>query len=59
MNSRKWLMCPNCKRKTRIQICEDTLIRNFPLFCPKCKQETMIDVVQENIIITREPIVKT
>ncbi|MBO0454529.1 cysteine-rich KTR domain-containing protein [Candidatus Enterococcus murrayae] len=59
MNSREWLLCPNCKKKTRVQICENTLLKNFPLYCPKCKQETMIDVIQKSIILTREPIVKT
>ncbi|MGM0338853.1 cysteine-rich KTR domain-containing protein [Enterococcus sp. AZ007] len=59
MKSREWLLCPNCKKKTRVQICENTLLKNFPLYCPKCKQETMIDVIQKSIILTREPIVKT
>ena len=33
----EWVHCPFCHSKTRIQIREDTVLVNFPLFCPKCK----------------------
>ncbi|HIW86367.1 MAG TPA: cysteine-rich KTR domain-containing protein [Candidatus Eubacterium faecipullorum] len=36
----EWLLCPICKSKTRLQLREDTELKNFPLYCPKCKQET-------------------
>ncbi|WP_249030575.1 cysteine-rich KTR domain-containing protein [Tannockella kyphosi] len=39
-----------CQNKTRIQLREDTELKNFPLFCPKCKQETLIDVLKYKII---------
>lgn len=40
----EWLLCPICKSKTRLQIREDTEMKNFPLYCPKCKRETIINV---------------
>lgn len=43
-NVRKWLICPRCGSKTRIQICQNTKLINFPLFCPKCKLEEMVSV---------------
>ena len=46
----EWIRCPVCGNKTRLQIREDTELKNFPLYCPKCKQETLIDV--KNLIVT-------
>lgn len=44
MNITEWIRCPVCGNKTRLQIQEDTELKNFPLYCPKCKQESLIDV---------------
>jgi ribosomal protein L44E len=46
----RFILCPQCKAKTRVKITQDTVLKNFPLFCPKCKQENVINV--ENYIIT-------
>lgn len=46
MEQKKWICCPVCASKSRLQIREDTELKNFPLFCPKCKQETLINVKQ-------------
>ena len=42
MKQTEWILCPICKNKTRVQIREDTELKNFPLYCPKCKQESLI-----------------
>lgn len=42
MTKSEWLRCPVCSNKTRVQIREDTELKNFPLYCPKCKQESLI-----------------
>ena len=55
----EWILCPVCKNKTRVQIREDTELKNFPLYCPKCKQETLISVRQQNISVIKEPDAKT
>ena len=39
----KWILCPICGNKTRLQIRADTQLKNYPLYCPKCKQERLID----------------
>ena len=39
----KWILCPICGNKTRLQIRADTQLKNYPLYCPKCKQESLID----------------
>ena len=44
MSKIEWVLCPVCGNKTRIKICPDTVLENFPLFCPKCRQETLISV---------------
>ena len=54
-----WLLCPVCKRKTRIRLREDTVLENFPLYCPKCRQETLINVNQLNISVIKEPDAQT
>ena len=54
-----WLLCPICKRKTRIKLREDTELKHFPLYCPKCKQETLINVIQLNMSVIQEPDAQT
>ena len=55
MKQRKWLLCPICQNKTRIQLRADTELKYFPLFCPKCRHESLIHVKKFNITIIREP----
>ena len=43
IEERKWVFCPCCGVKTRLQLVRQTELRSFPLFCPKCRKETMID----------------
>ena len=43
MEKTEWIRCPVCGNKTRLQIREDTELKNFPLYCPKCKQESLIE----------------
>ncbi|MCJ7845956.1 cysteine-rich KTR domain-containing protein [Blautia sp. NSJ-175] len=51
----KWVRCPACGNKTRLQIREDTELKNFPLYCPKCRQESLIDVKDLQVtVIKRE-----
>lgn len=54
MKTIQWLLCPVCKSKTRLQIREDTELKNFPLYCPKCKQETLIDVKGLIVAVQKE-----
>ena len=55
----KWILCPVCKNKTRLQIREDTELKNFPLYCPKCRQETLIEVKNLQITVITEPDAQT
>ena len=58
-NKAEWVRCPVCGNKTRIQIREDTELKNFPLYCPKCKQETLISVKNMRISVIKEPDAQT
>lgn len=40
---RRWVLCPACGSKTRVQLLSETELKSFPLFCPKCKREFVID----------------
>lgn len=54
MESNKWIYCPICENKTRIQVRKETELKSFPLFCPKCKKETLIDVKDQKVsVITK------
>ena len=55
MKKTEWLLCPNCNNKTRIKICDNTVLENFPLYCPKCKREIIISVKQFNTTVITEP----
>lgn len=50
----EWILCPVCGSKTRLQIREDTELKNFPLYCPKCKQEVLIDAKELQITVIKE-----
>lgn len=50
----EWLLCPICKSKTRLQLREDTELKNFPLYCPKCKQETLINAKDLQITVIQK-----
>lgn len=54
MKETKWIYCPVCGNKTRLQIREDTELKNFPLYCPKCKQENVIDVKGLEITVIKK-----
>ena len=51
----EWIICPECKSKTRVRIREDTELVRFPLFCPRCKRESLVNVKKLKISIIREP----
>lgn len=55
MDKTEWVRCPVCRNKTRLQIRQDTELKNFPLYCPKCKQETLIKVKKFQITAITEP----
>lgn len=55
MDKTEWVRCPVCGNKTRLQIRQDTELKNFPLYCPKCKQETLIKVKKYQITAITEP----
>ena len=59
MQETEWILCPACGNKTRTQIREDTILKNFPLFCPKCKQGQLINAIQLHISVITEPDAKT
>lgn len=46
---KRWVRCPLCGAKTRLQLLRETELKAFPLFCPKCKDESIIDA--KNFII--------
>lgn len=35
MSETKWIRCPICENKTRLQIREDTELKNFPPLLPE------------------------
>ena len=56
---KKWILCPLCNNKTRLQIREDTELIHIPLYCPKCKQESLINLKQQKLSVIKEPDAKT
>ncbi|MCI7099723.1 MAG: cysteine-rich KTR domain-containing protein [Lachnospiraceae bacterium] len=50
-DTRKWVFCPMCGGKTRLQLLETTELKDFPLFCPKCKQEMLIRAVNYKVVL--------
>ena len=56
---RKVYTMPRLRQQTRVQIREDTELKNFPLFCPKCHKQTLINAKQLNITKAEVPDAKT
>lgn len=50
---KRWLLCPCCGGKTRLQIFRETELKDFPLFCSKCRRESIVSV-KNFILKTRE-----
>ncbi|MCH5339747.1 MAG: cysteine-rich KTR domain-containing protein [Acetatifactor sp.] len=50
----EWIRCPICGGKTRFQIRNDTILKNFPLYCPKCKQEALINSKLLKVSVIKE-----
>lgn len=59
MVSSEWIRCPVCGNKTRLQIREDTELKNFPLYCPKCRQESLIDAKDLQVTVIKGIEMKT
>ena len=55
MDKTEWIICPVCKRKTRMKIRAKTVLKYFPLFCPKCKQESLINIKELHMTVIKEP----
>jgi Zn finger protein HypA/HybF involved in hydrogenase expression len=55
MEKTECIRCPVCGNKTRLQIREDTELKNFPLYCPKCKQENLIEAKDLQIAVVKRP----
>ena len=55
----EFIRCTICRNKTRVQIREDTELKNFTLFCPKCRQVTLINIRQFKITVIKEPDAQT
>ena len=51
---KRWVLCPWCGAKTRLQILRETELVTFPLFCPKCRHESIINA-KNFIIETKQP----
>ena len=57
---KRWVLCPRCGAKTRVQLLRETELRLFPLFCPKCRQESIINAQNCHVIKIRvQPDAKT
>lgn len=55
---RRWVLCPRCGAKTRLQLLQETELKDFPLFCPKCRRETRINA-KNFVIEAHQPDAKT
>lgn len=58
-NRTEWIRCPVCGNKTRLQIREDTELKNFPLYCPKCKQGNLIEAKDLRVTVVKRLEVET
>ena len=43
IEEKRWVLCPICGAKTRLQLLPETELKSFPLFCPKCRRESIVE----------------
>ena len=55
---RRWVLCPRCGAKTRLQVFRETELRALPLFCPKCRCESIVSI-RNFIMETTQPDART
>ncbi|MDY4447978.1 MAG: cysteine-rich KTR domain-containing protein [Gemmiger sp.] len=48
-----WLLCPRCRKKTKVKILPETVLLHFPLYCPRCKKESIISVAKLKMILEK------
>ena len=46
----EFILCPICRKKTKVKIRADTELHNYVLYCTMCKNETVINVKNGEII---------
>jgi uncharacterized protein YbaR (Trm112 family) len=51
----EFLLCPDCKGKSRTRVQENTVLTNYVLFCPKCKKEFLVNVEKFNMEVIKVP----
>ena len=54
VEEKRWILCPMCGAKTRLQLLAETELKAFPLFCPKCRRESIISA-KHFIIEIKQP----
>ena len=47
----QWLLCPNCRGKTKIKVYEDTVLLYFPLYCTFCRKEFDVSVMKFRMVV--------
>lgn len=57
----EWILCPICGNKTRLQIREDTELKNFLIYCLKSSATERSTHANDRYLykITSHPIIKT
>lgn len=50
----EWGLCSICEDKTRLKMCEDTILKNYPLFCQKHRHETLISAEKMKVTVKEE-----
>lgn len=41
----EWLHCPECRKKTRVKLRDDTELTNYLVWCSWCKKEFLFDYI--------------
>ena len=53
MEDSKWILCPVCGNKSRLQLRSDTLLKNLTLYYTKCKQESLINAKDLQVTVIK------
>lgn len=46
--------CPDCGKKTSVQVYDNTVVLNYPLYCPYCEKIKNINIINLKMSLSKD-----
>lgn len=51
-----FMRCPKCGKESTIEVCENTVLLNFPFFCPHCRASVFVNYVESTAVVIEKKV---